>query len=224
MLAGQNPNNTDSLLNKLPSDVSGRYEAIPEAILALSERELVSMIKPDVILERARVSFWREHERAIARGTKMQMINVYSGICSKSMFQSYITNSYKLAYLCTPPMDFDIAITEALNLGIAQLRDILATPHVDQEGKIDHNLLKAKISITKDFTDRTRGLAVQRIEQKSVSFNYEKKETVKDVDAKLDALEKELGMKEITHGETKEREAGLQETNNEIVVSEVSEL
>lgn len=182
-----------SLVNIATSIVGNAITAIPDDIFLLGEEQLRKSANVQLSEERLRVAFWVEYERAQKTNSKMNMNNVYMGIVTKKYFYTYIVgNSLKLAFMCTPPIEAQIALEELLLFGIEQMRSIMALPHINEKGQVDSKLVHVKQRLFEDIANRRRGQVIQRVEVKSKSMNYNVTETRDTKALSMEEIESEL--------------------------------
>lgn len=126
-----------SMINMVPSWLKARMmsKSISE-LMSLSEEQLKAHVKPNLTLNRLRTSFWHEYERSHkAHGRYIQghaNIGLYRmclGICTVQYFMDKIAkNDYYLAWIIRPPLNYDMAMQEALEYGLSRLREVLDFP------------------------------------------------------------------------------------------------
>ena len=189
--------NPRSVINLVPLSVSKSIECIPDEVFALGEAELKKMAKPTEAEEKLRYSFWREYDLAQIGHRRMMISNVVSGVCHNSYFFRYVvTNSFKMAYILTPPPDYEVTIQEMLALGLSQLRDILTQPHVKKNGEVDSKLADVKYRIVEGLQLRVKGAVPHRVESKNLNVNVEQQSPaipqVHEMEISVEAIEQEL--------------------------------
>jgi hypothetical protein len=199
--------NPRSVINLVPSSVANGMRAIPLEVFTMPEEELKLAAHADITENRLRHSFWLEYGHALLGDRKMNMAQVYNGVCRREYWnQQIITNSFKLAYILTPPPDYKVQMAELLTLGLAQLRDILTMPLATEHPKtgemvVDARLAAVKARIVEDLMTRSHGHPLRQIEvtSKNMNLNVEvaseaQAETrdVAELDAKIKQLEGEL--------------------------------
>lgn len=186
-----------SVVNLLPMVVSSYIKAIPEEVWLMDEDEIAMKGRCSEYDSLLRHAFWLEYDRAIRSGQKMNPISIYGGIVSKySFFKEVCTNTFRLAYICTPPTDYLTRLDELLTQGLKQYREILMLPNVNAKGVVDSRLVAVKQKIIEDVANRRRGQTVQRLEVKSQNLNVNvdhnsgrKSQSVEEIQAEIDALE-----------------------------------
>lgn len=188
-------NNPRSVINITPSSVSNAIRYIPETVFAMGEKELKEHAKPTEIEERLRISFWNEYDRAQHTMKAMNLSNVYGGVCSQTHFlKNIVSNSFKLAYILTPPTDYQLRIEEMLNFSLDQVRDILAQPHVFPDGAPNPKMADVKVKIFESLLERVKGAVAQRVESKNLNVNVEAGRSVQkaDVITSPDEIDKKI--------------------------------
>lgn len=196
--------NPRAMINLVPSSVSKRLEMIPDDIFMMSEKELRKAGDIGEYEERLRISLWREYDNCQVTGKNMVLSNVYEPVCSQTHFlHRVITNSFRLAYILTPPAEYALQIEEMLNLATDQVREILVASNYDQKGNINTKLADVKMKIWHTLLDRAKGGVVHRSESLNLNLvqnqdaNKQSDDSITDIkelDAKLNELnEKFLG-------------------------------
>lgn len=126
-------------------------------LLGLSENQLFAVtpenLKPQKFDTRLRLNFWVQDNPEDA----------FVGVCSREVFETYIRNPYKLAYLLCKPPEYNIKLEEIIDLGLDQLRDIMMLKHVDDAGEPNTKLISNKLAIFKHLDERKSGLATQKV-------------------------------------------------------------
>jgi hypothetical protein len=179
-----------SLVNKLPSFISNSIRVIPDSILSLDEELLKKEGRCDIVESRLRQSFWLEYDRACMRGGKMNVSAIYSGVCSRKHFHSILSNTFKVAYVIRPPINYKVALHELLTIGIEQMRQILITPHIDEDGKFNSSHANQKLKIMETVFERALGAVVQRVEQKNLNVSVES--DGEDVEAQIREVQEKI--------------------------------
>lgn len=179
------PQNEASVINMVPEEIAKRLKEVHEAspeYFDKDEQELYSFLRhnkatPTATDNRLRLKFWYEYDRAKEAQSKLNVTNVISNVCSRELFYAhYLKRPTKVAWLLCPPTNYSHKISEALEFGLEQMRDILASPHVitDKDGNqigIDHKLASLKLQVFKVLDDRKNGMAVQKVEKKSAHIH-----------------------------------------------------
>lgn len=207
----RDPSNPKSVINLVPSSMGNAIKAIPLDFFAMDEEELKKMARADIVENRLRHSFWLEYGHACLAKREINMSNIVNGVCSKDYFLKHIlTNSFKLAYMLTPPPDYRVQMAEILTLGLAKLREILAMPIESAHPKTGEKVVDSKLAgvqarIVEDLMTRSHGHPLRTIEVTSKNMNLNVDVTneveIKDVsqiDAEIKKLEGELGGKALS--------------------------
>lgn len=218
-------NNPVSLINLLPTQIADWIEIIPEATLAMTEEEIEKHAKPDLRDELLRTSFWMEYNRATSLGKKMNITQVFGGVCTRDQFVRQIcSNSWKLAYIVTPPRDFNVSMMEILYKSTEEMRQVLDIPntYVDEQGveQVRTNLVSAKMKIWETAQNRVHGSVTQKVQldSRSVNVNVNQDSAPKSLDelnqriadAERKLLERKVYRveKEVTQKAAEEDESG----------------
>jgi hypothetical protein len=151
--------------------MSKAIEMIPDQILQLGESELKGRVEPNQFHELLRIAFWNEYNVAQQCGRKMNLSNVYAGVCHQMIWQKTISNSFTLAYIISPPPASYLKLEYLMNKGLEQIEDILSLPHVKKDGSPDARMADVKYRITQDLINRVKGQVIQRVEVKSQNLN-----------------------------------------------------
>lgn len=172
--------NPNSVVNLAPSAVSGFINAIPDEFFSMRADELAAVFRKDrgydketELEEKLRISFWREYDHAVDSGRMMILERICAGVCHTRVFTKLAQNSYRMAYICTPPEDYTTTMQELLKIGLDQLRDILLQPHIGKDGLPNPRMCDVKMRIMESVTLRVRGSVAHRIETKNLNLNVE---------------------------------------------------
>lgn len=126
-----------------------------------------------------RLSFWLEYER-VQRDMlpKMSLGNILRGIMAQDSFlATYLNQPYRVAYMVHPPKHYTVRLSEMLDTGLDQIRDVLTMPHSTTNAKgqivINTKLLELKFKIMTYVDMRQNGAIAQKlqIEQKNLNVN-----------------------------------------------------
>lgn len=206
--------NLDAFKSILPLAMLVPFEAIPVEMHELADDDLKRRAKTDVELERLRVAFWEEHDRATRTNTKMVLTNMISGVCTPSYFIKHISsNSYKMAYVVRPPTNIWVATNETLLYAIEEMRSILAIPNHDSKGRVNTALIKEKVNLYRELYNRVKGMTVQKVQvdQRNLNVNVNNKSapqaaSLDEIEDKIRHLEESLSVTpiEVKSDESKE--------------------
>lgn len=119
-----------------------------------------------------RFKFWFEYEAALQEHRKMEPVRVYAGICSKQyFFERVMTSAVKVAWIATPPLNYDIKLDEALAYGMERMRDILEIPVESYPPGSRIKLMELQAKVTAMLDMRKKGAYTQRVENKNMNLN-----------------------------------------------------
>ena len=173
--------NPFSVYNLCPQSVKDGIDNVPEYLWLLTPREMEKEYEGDLtnVDRMLRHSFWLEYDVAQKRGRPMVMENVFRGVCSRSMFDKFISKTpHRFAYMLKPPENYRVALEEILELGVRELREIIKAPihFFDKKGNklTDSKLAGVKVKIVEALMNRLQGMPVHRSMQvtENVNRNY----------------------------------------------------
>jgi hypothetical protein len=194
--------NKFSLVNLVPKEFGEFVKKIPLDIMALSEKEFIEKYNPDEIDFRLKLKFWDEWQLALLTpGGVVRLPGVYYGVCTREYFYGQIIkNPTRLAWMITPPTDYEVAMRELLYRGMSRLREIIQLPFItkepivvngkqaiDWEGvplfrqKIDRGLVSEIRQVITLLADRVHGAIIQRVQVQAKSQSVHV-----NVDARVD--------------------------------------
>jgi hypothetical protein len=211
MVAAKDRTNARAIINLVNNS---RFEqaiiAVPDDFFDLDEKELAKKARVNVTDDYIKTSFWNEYDLAQAKAKNINVENVYVRCCSRDyFFKQFLSNSYKVAWLLTPPPSYQIMLDTLLSKGLSRLHEILNLPLestvVDKRGEA-HTVIDPKIAhviyqITKDIDIRVKGAIPQFIKSESRNMNVnvtgqigdvksgEEPTSMEEVNAELERLE-----------------------------------
>ncbi len=211
----EDPRSTVSILPKAAQDA---VLAVPDEILELDEEGVLDRLgdkytRSASLLESLRMSFWIEHDRVIATRTeKMNMAQLYLGVCSQAHFYEILKDHLKVAFILTRPVEYEVVMNGLLNLATRKIKDVLNIPIYKDNGTLqDPKVIELVLKASAMVELRTKGNYVQRTENKSLVHqknetsysvlfdpvskspsNKNPKEMESAIDAQIKALEEEL--------------------------------
>lgn len=194
----KNQDNARSIVNLVPSWLSEKIKVIPDEILAMSENELIEKGKITSTERRLKTAWWFEFTKSLHRQLLMKVNEAVTGVMPLDHFKkNFCTNSYKLAYLITPPVNYKHEMVDLLQVGMIQMREMLMMDNYDSKGDVNTRLLEVKFKIVKDIIDRVHGQVIQRVEMKSQNINMnvnrnEVEESAQSIDEQIKNLENML--------------------------------
>lgn len=169
--------NPRAIINLVSRNLEKAIDRIPESVWEMSEKELKKQFETSHNLDLLRRSFWREFDSAQAGKRNIIVSNVYSGICVSATWTGRIeANPFKLAYILTPPRDYQNQIEVLLDIATDQILEILELPNKRKDGSADPMLGNVKHRIWETLLDRAKGSVVARSESKVLQANVDMKE------------------------------------------------
>lgn len=168
--------NPKSVFNLVPGQLQRYMKVIPQDVWMMTPDEMEAEEKVRPMDAQLRVAFWLEYERAHRTNSQMRMTDIYKGICSRTLFANHvISNSFRLAYILTPPAEYRIVMQEMLDLGLKQLREFLREEHsyIDENGVrlVDAKVAAVKLKAVEMLSNRLQGMPVHRSMQITENFN-----------------------------------------------------
>jgi hypothetical protein len=193
---------TFSLLNFVADAVREAVLRLPEEYLIMTENQLKKEAKPTRTDYALRVSFWREFDKIFWRDGKRKIVSlhVYAGICTDTYFYDrFLKNPRKVAWLVRPQQTYAKEMEAILARVTERLWEIVDIPIRDRKGNVSSRNADILLRAAQMIENRVKGMAIQRIEEKSLRLNVTAKpgpqtiETVEAMEAKIRVLEAELG-------------------------------
>lgn len=193
----RDPDDSFSLINFLSDRLKDAVMALPEEMLLMTEAELKREATPTPTDYSLRVSFWREFERAMWKGSgKIVCAQIFVGICSDTYFyRNFITKPAKFAWMIRPMQVYKKEMEAILYRCTERLWELIEAPIQGKNGKIDPKMAEILLKTITSVENRVKGMAVQRSEQKNVNVNVvTRTKATQDIDtmASLDERIKEL--------------------------------
>lgn len=191
-----------SLTNFLSEKLKQRVLEIPEGMLMITEAELKEACGPTACDYALRVSFWREFEKMMWRGSgKIVCAGIYAGICSDVYFyKKFILNDAKLAWMIRPMQTYQKEMESILYRCTERLWELVEVPLKDKKGKVDSKMAEVLLKTITQVENRVKGMAVQRQETKSLVHNVSTRskanqaiDTMESLDERIKQLEAEVG-------------------------------
>jgi len=190
--------NPKSVINLVTERLQELMKQLPQALLAMSEKEIRKKLEPGWTEEQLRIAFWDEYFLTVDNnGKKMRLEAVYARVCAKDIFYDKIKNPLTLAYICKPPQDYIYQMRSLLNVGLERFAEILNLP-VKVNGRVDTKLIAEIIKIVTLVDNRVKGAVTQKIQidgtQKNLNMNvnYEAPKTHQDIAKELRDIELEI--------------------------------
>jgi len=201
----------ESAISVYSDRVKECIEAIPQAILDMSEEKLRKHIDPNIKLYEVKRAFWEEVVLSQDSNKRMTVARVYEGKMGKEHFYTTISDPYKMAWIVSPLTTYEDRTQAALDkvsIRYEELINMEITSHKkikNDEGEwewieeVDAKKALVLLQVIKNLEDRIKGTSVQR--QVSVHTNRPTDSAgvgvgtmnMKAVEDKLKELEGKLG-------------------------------
>jgi hypothetical protein len=150
-------NDKNSIVNKMPAKYIKFF--MPDEFRKLCDKPEDVLEKTMFIsdtLERLRKYFWYEYKHATENNKMMDMDKVRLGVCSESTMEKYFEDPYALAWILKKPRTSKELLSEAFNLGIERIKDVLGISAVKLVGgkpEVDLKLARAQTEILRFFSN-----------------------------------------------------------------------
>lgn len=190
------PNFERSLINIVPDVVKAamiRTQGQAAEIFYYTEHKLKKYCDPDETIQRLKLSFWDEYNRAQDHCVEMKTINIIRGSCSMEYFYKVVMPDNKaVAWIISPPKDLFLMQREMLEVGLDEQREILmmpvrykkeivrfknGVPQKYSEDFVDHKLIDQKIKIIESLKLRVWGAVTQKIQHANLNMNLNSSQT-----------------------------------------------
>lgn len=191
-----------SLIHFLSPKLKELVMILPEEYLMNSEAELRLECKPTPTDYALRVSFWREFEKMMWRGSgRIVCAGVFGGICSELYFyKKFIRNEAKLAWMVRPMQVYQKEMEAILYRGTERLWELMEIPIKNGKGVIDPKKAEILLKTITQVENRVKGMAVQKSESRSMNVNVSSRtkatqsiDTMESLDRRIKQIEVELG-------------------------------
>lgn len=216
-----------SLINFLSDALKKSVLELPEEFLIMSETELKEKAHPTSTDYALRVSFWREFDKAMWKGTgKIVSASIYGGICSEQYFyKAFIRTEAKFAWMIRPMQQYQKEMEAILYRCTERLWELIEIPLKDSKGKMDPKRAEVLLKVVAQVENRVKGMAVQRSEARSLNVNVVTRskpsqgiETMSSLDERIKQLQAEVdedGTKDSGEGRAREHQALPPQANKE---------
>lgn len=202
-------------MKMLPEAVANAIYLIPDEYLSLDANE-IEMLTPNqrftMTDNKLRISFWREHSRAIAQGCHMNISNLVRGVCSRNYFTKLLNDRARMTYMILPPDDYEVAMEEFTGYGLDKLREAFDEAILDFKTNKDPKMYESIRKTVEMLIVHTKGEPTRRVENRNLNMNVDASKavgaipaTMDEIDAKLRALEiEEVGERPMIAGPAEE--------------------
>lgn len=198
-------NNPRSLISILPAKMRRHLLNIPAHFLDMDEFTMEKQITAhrNPYVNRVRIAFWDEYEKAQSELRKMDLYNVAHAVGSlEQHVYKLFTDVEIAAWILCPPSSYTIFLDEALAHGLKRLReDILTLPVRDECGEVNQNNLNLIMKAVAFLDMRKHGAIVQKSMNLNLSTTKAEFKELSEamnaeaIDAKIKELELELEKK-----------------------------
>lgn len=203
------PNDRGSLHNILPNIIVNAAFTVKEEHMSLEDKVILDKlsVETQIKLSRLRESLWLQIHAAHGQARKINNKMVYYGVTSARGLEYQLSYPERVSFLLRPPIDYEIALREALTCSVEQIREILHAPNLNAAGEVDPKIADVKRRIFENLSDRVKGMPVQRTENLNLNkevganqdFNTALPTSTEDIDKKLKELERDVnGEKDVT--------------------------
>lgn len=176
----ENPRTLDHFL---PPDMLAAVENIPLALTNVDEAELLKILleeykyQPTNTVLTLRRRFWQEFDIAFATNQQMNMVNIYSGVCSRAYMHKIMKEQlHVLAFILNQPIEYIQALEALEPLQLQFWNEMMNLP-VRENGKLqDPKVLELKHKVALAIDLRTKGGYLNRSETKNLTMLHQKSE------------------------------------------------
>jgi hypothetical protein len=159
----------DSMINLIPDEIRDFFLKIPEQFLMFNESQLERMCKPDIYVNKLRIAFWSEYERAASEGRKMILRSIQDTIGPSSpRFMACFMQANTFAYILCAPNTYNDFLDESLYHGMKKLREFLNIEIKKEDGSPDFSAVNTILRIVEFLDLRKHGSVVQRTQNLNV--------------------------------------------------------
>ena len=163
-------NDKRSIVNITPTKVSSHISTIPRDFLDMDKEELEKLVNPTRTDRALKAIFWREYNKAQLTETNMTTRGMWLGVCQEMWFYKHIlTDNRKMAWILSPNVEDDVRLHLMYDKGLDRVEEILDSEITNTKGMLDPKKADVVLKAWKMLDDRVKGLAVQKIEKKSLS-------------------------------------------------------
>lgn len=212
--------NKFALINLLPDRMKLTYDNHNvQTYMLEGEAKIEEMLQPSTTLRRLRLNMWHLYAQiqdytafkgVQAKPYQFGMEKVCMGVCfPKYFYENVLPDELSMAYMFTPPTDYEVILRESLDLGMKRMREILQFPlyaqRYSKEGvplgkprpdtKVADLILKTVALIDLRLNGAVPKTIHQTVHSKNVNFNMnediairEELMTLDNIDKKIDAI------------------------------------
>jgi hypothetical protein len=170
-------NDPASIHHLISKHLSDCITNIPINILSLPYEDLKKNVRPSPVLDALRTSFWLEYNRAVFQNfTHLVIDRVYSGICTKEYFYTYVCKTpLLLAWVMFPPNEYSAMLETLLKVSLDRMHELVNLPFIKENGLVDHRTIALVLKTFEMLDNRLHGTPVQKTESRNLNFNLNAK-------------------------------------------------
>lgn len=132
------PDNPRGLWKIAPPGLANLMKDLSEKWFSLSEEDLLKRVGSNPSLNRVRIAFWKEYDRAQEEQRQMRWADISRMVQMPTWALSDMFHKdLHLAYVLCPVASYDAFLEEALSHGMRRIREILDLPLSDENGKVN---------------------------------------------------------------------------------------
>lgn len=190
----KDPSDERSIYSMVPKFVKDAIDHVQDKTLGLTEKKLLKRLNDHnfdeheiMMISMLRTSFWHEYHKSISMNLKsLNMAQVYGAVTTSKVFREIVKDQYALAFILTPPVDYEIGQRSLLEkiseweYKIMNLEYVWKDPTTGQS-HIDTKLIAEQRKIAEDVKNRVKGMVVTRVENKNLNVNVDTKAETRDV-------------------------------------------
>lgn len=110
-----------------------RVKTLPPELLEAAEDDLREKLRPCDLLQRIKISFWDEYNRAQRDGDLMRQNSVVNGVCTLPTFHTKTRDPLAVAWVISPPVSQMIVRKQLIKLGFDRLREVMDLPLYEEK-------------------------------------------------------------------------------------------
>lgn len=194
-----------SLIHFLSDKLKAIVMDLPEELLVMTEAELKHEASPTTTDYALRVSFWREFERVMWKGSgKIVSAQIYTGVCTDVYFyKKFLHKPAKFAWMIRPMQSYQKAMEAILHRCTEQLWELANIPLKDSKGRWIPKHGALFLQAHARIENRIHGMAIQRTEARNMNVNVVTRgkathgiESMGSIDDRIKQLEAEVASEE----------------------------
>jgi len=171
--------------------------AVPQEFMLMDIAELRQRVKPNSNDYYLRANFWKEFQRVTDPGNQGAYLSpskIYKEY-NKATFYEVIRNTARLAFIIRPIKDYEDELNQMMPVAADRLWELINMPVHKYifpkkgvcEKVMDHKAAEIVLKTIQMLENRTKGMAVQRIAQKTQTEHKHVVQAQTETPAQLDA-------------------------------------